>query len=126
MQARHHHSNLWAQVDAQAVAVPHLYQRFDFGALPERFTIAPDANAMQGLETMLPEIMADDALIELMAAYTMMGDVVADAYAACIPEFGFRRLIDMLETACELGVEAVPETRDALAAFVGGMKQNRD
>ena len=41
----------------------------------------------------------------------MLGDVVADAYAALMPTIPFRRLIDMLRLACERGVERCPVRR---------------
>ena len=31
-------------------------------------------------------------------AYTMLGDVAADAYAMLMPKYGFRTLIEMLQT----------------------------
>lgn len=121
MQARHHHPELWRQVDDQAALIPHLYDHFDFAAMPERFTGGSGGEAMQGFDAMLPEVMADAPLIEMIAAYTLMGDVVSDAYAARMPDYGFRRLIDMLVAACDRGLEAVPDAPPELAALLAAM-----
>ena len=58
--------------------------------------------------------MRDSDRVERALAYTMMGDNVADAYAALLKTYGFHGLIDMLVLACEKGVEAV---KDAPPAF---------
>lgn len=122
MQTHSLHPALWQQVADQAVLVPHLYGAFDFTRMPERFTSGGEGEGMQGFDAMLPEVMADDALIELVAAYTLMGDPVSDGYAARIPEFGFRTLIDMLATACDHGLAAVADAPPELAAFLNAME----
>jgi hypothetical protein len=121
MQDRRHHPNLWTHVHAQAQIVPGIYGEVDFSQCPERFTTTPSGDGLQGFEKMVPEIMADEALVEMMAAYTLTGDVVADAYAARIPQFGFRQLIAWLEKACDKGIDAVPEAPPELTAFIAAM-----
>ena len=39
---------------------------------------------------MRPQVLADAEKVERMRAYTMLGDTVADAYAALMPTYGFR------------------------------------
>jgi hypothetical protein len=56
----------------------------------------------------------------------MMGDRVADAYAALIPEYGFRTLVTMLDDACDNGVEAVPNAPKELVAFIRAMEATPD
>ncbi|ESQ82559.1 hypothetical protein AEAC466_16975 [Asticcacaulis sp. AC466] len=119
---RHFHPTLWNQVENQATRIPAIYGDIDFAAVPERFTINPSGEGLQGFEKLIPEIMADAPLVEMMAAYTLTGDVVADAYAARIPEFGFRQLVMWLKTACDKGVEAVPDAPDELRAFLAAME----
>lgn len=126
MQNRHHHSDLWSRVEQQAVATPAIFGRFDFSATPERFTTEPSGERLAEFKDMIPELMADEALVEMMAGYTYMGDPVADAYAARIPDFGFRKLIDMLQTACDKGVSAVPEAPPELAEFIAAMEDRPD
>ena len=48
----------------------------------------------------------------------MLGDTVADAYAALMPQYGFRRLIQMLQTACDKGIDHVPNPPLELVNFI--------
>ena len=126
MQVRQFHPDVWAKVDDQRAQVPHLYNQFDFSEMPERFTTDSAGQGMPGFDAMLPEVLADAPLVALIGAYTLMGDVVSDAYAARIPEYGFRRLIDMLEKACAEGLAAVPDAPPELGAFLADMEQTPD
>ena len=126
MQNRLHHPELWARVEQQAVDTPAIYGDFDFSATPERFTTDPSGDGTTGFEEMIPELMADDELIEMMAAYTYMGDPVADAYAARMKDFGFRTLIDMLQTACDKDLSAVPDAPPELVAFIEALEARPD
>jgi len=53
-------------------------------------------------------------------------DVVADAYAALLPKYGFRPLIDMLVTACDRGIDAVPDAPAELVTFIAAMEATPD
>jgi hypothetical protein len=53
----------------------------------------------------------------------MHGDPVADAYAALIPEYGFRRLAMMLEEACDRGLEKVSSAPPELVRFIRAMER---
>ena len=56
----------------------------------------------------------------------MLGDAVADAYAALLPEVGFQRLVEMLDEACDHGVDAVADAPPELAALVADMERVPD
>ena len=56
----------------------------------------------------------------------MTGDRVADAYAALIPEYGFRTLVAMLEDACDTGIEAVSDAPPELVSFIRAMEATPD
>ena len=56
----------------------------------------------------------------------MTGDRVADAYAALIPERGFRGLVDVLDEACERGVDHVDDAPPELVAFIRSMEDTPD
>jgi len=120
---------LQAQVRAQKTLIPSLYGDVDFDIVPERFTT--DAR----VRSMLPpkfekkyrgKVLADKDNLARMQAYTMLGDNVADAYAALMPEYGFRPLIDMLVLACDKGINAVPDAPEELAAFIAAMEKVPD
>ncbi|MDE0802390.1 MAG: oxygenase MpaB family protein [Acidimicrobiales bacterium] len=115
-------------VVGQSVAVPAVYGDVDFGLMPERLDV--DAAAaddrfvkMRGAVT---RVLEQPALMETIHNATMTGDRVADAYAALIPEFGLGRLVEMLETACSLGVDAVDDAPPELVALVQAMENTPD
>lgn len=122
-------ADLRAQVRAQKTAIPSMYGKVDFDHVPERFTADP------AVKSILPAPMArryrsrilrDSDRVERMLAYTMLGDQVADAYAALIPTYGFKKLVDMLKLACEKGLEAVPDAPPELERFITSMERTPD
>ncbi len=117
------------QVAAQKTLVPSLYGDVDFSVVPERFAGEADDTSL------LPPKMAakyrgailrDQDRVQRALAYTMLGDGVADAYAALTPEYGFRRLIGMLRQACEHGIDAVDDPPDELVRFLDSMGREPD
>jgi hypothetical protein len=109
-----------ARVASQKTLLPGFYGKIDFDRTPERFTEDPAAAVARDRNPLGVSVGQDD--LDRVRAYTMLGDIVADAYAALIPQYGFRRLIDMLVTACQHGVEAVPDAPPELAAFIAEME----
>jgi hypothetical protein len=118
-------AELRTHVAAQRELVPTIYGKVDFEATPERF--CDDVAIRSSLETrgggQRRAVLADKPLLERMRAYTMLGDRVADPYAALAPKFGFRRLIQMLTEACDKGVAAVAEAPPELLEFIREMEQ---
>lgn len=117
---------LQAQVLEQKTRIPSLYGAVDFSITPERF-----ANAVSD-QSLLPSglarqhraaILADKDRMARALAYTMLGDSVADAYAALIPQYGFRRLVDMLSQACEHGLHRVADAPPELVEFIESMEK---
>lgn len=113
-----------AKVAAQKTLFPELYGAVDFDAIPERFTYDPAAAVVTDRNPAGVQVTDED--IERLRAYTMLGDVVADRYAALIPEFGFRRLIAMLTEACDKGVENVAGAPPELVALIRSMEATPD
>ncbi len=66
--------------------------------------------------------MKDDRVLELISTATLLGDVVADPYAALMNSHSVTELIDMLKTACRKGIEAVPEAPPELVSFIAAME----
>ncbi|TDT18157.1 uncharacterized protein DUF2236 [Ilumatobacter fluminis] len=108
----------------QADLVPAIYGRIDFDVQPERFTTDIDAKTEMPRRFLAEreEMLANEHLVGLMRLYTMTGDRTADAYAALMPDFGFRRLVDMLELACDSGIDAVADAPPELHAFITEME----
>lgn len=113
-----------AKVASQKTLLPALYGAVDFDAAPERFTLDASKAMVRDRAPLGVAVTQDD--LDRIQAYTMLGDVVADAYAALIPQYGFRRLVDMLVAACEHGVEAVASAPPQLAAFIADMEARPD
>src|SRR5262249_12667465 len=104
------------RVASQKTLLPSLYGQIDFDRMPERFT--EDASRALVKDRAPMGVAMTDYEMDLVRAYTMLGDIVADAYAALMPTFSFRRLIEMLVTACERGLDAVPDAPPELVAFI--------
>src|SRR3954471_14107894 len=122
-----HFPELAARVRAQRRRLPSLYGDVDFSARPYRLALDPDD------ESSLPrwvadrgELLEDTRAIELMSTATMLGDVVADAYAALMEERSFKSLIDMLQRACREGIDAVPDAPPELERFIAAMERRPD
>lgn len=113
-----------ARVASQKVRLPDFYGSIDFDSTPERFTEDSADAVVRDRNPLGVSVTQDD--LDRVRAYTMLGDIVADAYAALIPRYGFRRLIDMLTAACEHGVAAVPDAPPELAAFIAEMEATPD
>ncbi|MCW1382141.1 DUF2236 domain-containing protein [Novosphingobium sp. KCTC 2891] len=116
-------AELRQKVAAQKTNNPAMYGGIDFALVPERLLDGEVAQSeLRNHPAVAKKLLEDRPLMERMAAYTMMGDTVADAYAALIPELGFRPLVDMLVEACDKGVEAVEGAPPELAAFIHAME----
>jgi hypothetical protein len=105
------HTALWEEVRAQAAANPAIYGRIDFSGAPERFTTdMSDVSALRGpFRTRRQALLTDQDRVDLIKVYTMTGDRVADTYAALMSKYGFGKLVQMLKTACESGLDAVAD-----------------
>lgn len=117
-----------ARVRSQAQLLPLLYGKIDFDTAPERFAAASeDKSELSGVKGNRREaLLADSELVARIREYTMLGDLTGDAYAALIPQYGFRRLVDMLGEACDKGVDAVADAPPELAALIAEMERVPD
>ncbi len=113
-----------ARVASQKKLLPSLYGKIDFRRMPERFT--EDASQAIVKDRAPMGVAMTDHELELVRAYTMLGDIVADAYAALMPKYKFRDLIRMLGEACDRGIENVAGAPPELAAFVHDMERKPD
>ncbi|TXS95568.1 DUF2236 domain-containing protein [Parahaliea maris] len=110
---------------AQRQLIPEIYGKVDFSLVPERFTAEPDAESAIRREYRARRgaLLADSATVKLIRDYTMMGDKVADAYAALIPQYGFRTLVSLLEAACDKGLDALSSPPVELVTFIRSMEE---
>lgn len=117
-----------ADVLAQKTAIPAIYGDVDFSILPERYVGSVDLGGRRPsrFKRYAESALADPARVATIRNYTMTGDRVADAYAALIPQYGFRTLVAMLEDACDNGVESVADAPPELEAFIRAMEATPD
>lgn len=117
-----------AKVRSQADLLPALYGQIDFDTPPERFADGQndrtELSEVKGKKR--AEYLADAELVARIREYSMLGDITGDAFAALIPQYGFRRLVDMLIEACEKGVEAVEGAPAELVALITEMERIPD
>jgi len=122
-----HFPELAKRVRSQRRALPSLYGDVDFAARPYRLALDPeDESSLPRWLADRGELLADERAVELMSTATMLGDVVADAYAALMEQQSFKSLIDMLQRACREGIDAVPEAPPELERFIASMEQQPD
>jgi hypothetical protein len=117
-------TELNSRVASQAAEIPAMYGHIDFSIVPERLATNPgDATALSPAQAALrPKLLANKDLVARIRAYTMIGDVPADAYAALMPDHGFRGLVTMLVQACERGLDAVEDAPKELVRFIESME----
>ncbi|MGA9277213.1 oxygenase MpaB family protein [Ilumatobacter sp.] len=115
-------------VVAQREDIPGIYGSVDFTIVPERYDreAAIDDERFAEHRDAVARVFDRPELRETIRDSTMTGDRVADAYAALIPELGFRTLIDMLETACASGVDHVENAPQELVDLVAAMEDTPD
>lgn len=118
-------AELAARVASQAAQIPSMYGQVDFSITPERFATEPDAQTDLDpkFAARRSELLANEEQVARVKAFTMMGDLVADAYAALMPKYGFHGLTKMLEQACDHGPEQIPSAPPELFRFIQNMER---
>ncbi len=118
-----YYPELARRVRSQRDLQPALYGDFDFDRPPDRLATEPDVDsALPPWVADRARILEDDRVLELISTATLLGDVVADPYAALMNTHSVTRLIDMLKRACRDGIEAVPDAPPELGAFIAAME----
>lgn len=115
-------------VTRQRDEIPGIYGRVDFTTVPERLDVdaAPGDERFARHRDAVSRVFERPELLEQMRNSTMTGDRIADAYAALIPELGFRRLVELVDEACERGVEHVADAPPELVALIRSMEATPD
>src|SRR3954463_3404863 len=92
-----HFPELAKRVRSQRTKLPSLYGDVDFSKQPYRLALDPhDPSSLPAGGAGRDELLKDERTVELMSTATMLGDVVADAYAALMEKQSLKSLIDML------------------------------
>ena len=111
-------------VTQQRGDLPGIYGEVDFTVTPERLDQGAtiDDERFAATRNAVRRVFDRPALLETMRNATMTGDRIADAYATLIPEYGFQALVEMLEVACERGVDSVDNAPNELVALISAME----
>ncbi|OBG55248.1 MULTISPECIES: oxygenase MpaB family protein [unclassified Mycobacterium] len=118
-----YYPELAARVRSQRDLQPDLYGDFDFDRRPDRLATEPNVDsALPAWIADRAPILQDDRVVELMSTATLLGDVVADPYAALMTSRSVAQLIDMLKKACREGIESVPDAPPELVSFIAAME----
>lgn len=117
-------AELRQRIATQRTQNPAMYGAVDFSIQPERLLLDGDVagSELRCYPKVAARLLENTELIERMAAYTLMGDGVADPYAALMPQYGFRRLVDWLVEACDHGVDKVEGAPAELVTFIRAME----
>ncbi len=102
---------------------PRVYGPLDLELTPERFRSELGENSILKKNPRIRALLADPEKVEFFRQLTLMGDPLADAYAALIPELGFRKIRAMLETAITDGIAAVTDAPPELQAFIAAVDE---
>jgi hypothetical protein len=111
-------------VTQQRDDLPEIYGEVDFTMTPERLdSVATlDDERFAASRDAVSRVFDQPDLLETMRNATMTGDRVADAYAALIPTRGLRALVEMLEAACEGGIDSVENPPGELVNLIVAME----
>lgn len=110
----------------QKTLAPSVYGPLDLDIVPERFRTELGENSILRGNPRYEALLADTRKVELFRQLTLMGDPLADAFAAKIPEIGFPRARAMVERAAELGIDAVSDAPAELVALMRSMEETPD
>lgn len=104
--------------------LPGIYGEVDFTVVPERLDhlATIDDARFAATKEAVSRVFDRPELLETMRNATMTGDHIADAYAALIPTHGFRTLVDMVEAACENGIDSIENAPTELVDLIAAME----
>lgn len=108
----------------QQQEIPRIYESIDFDKLPYRFStdLADQTQIPTKYANLRKGYLANSERLKIIRDYTMVGDKTADAYASLIPEYGFKRLVEMLEQALLHGIDTVENAPEELHAFMSELE----
>ncbi len=118
-------SSVYAErVARQREQIPEIYGDVDFSIVPERYDAdaSVDDERFASMRRAVERVFDEPETRRVVRDATMTGDRLADAYAALIPEHGFRRLVELIEVACSQGLDAVEDAPPELVALIESME----
>lgn len=113
-------------IKLQKDTAPSVYGPLDLTIEPERFRRELGENSIVKDNPRVRALLEDDEKVEFFRQLTLMGDPLADAFAALIPDMGFRKARAMLDQAAAHGVASVPDAPAELVALMESVEKEPD
>jgi len=107
----------------QKTLAPSVYGPLDLDIQPERFRTELGSNSTVRDNPRIQALLADASKVELFRQLTLMGDPLADAFAALIPSLGYPKARAMLDQAAAHGVATVPDAPPELVRLMESVEQ---
>jgi len=101
---------------------PAVYGELDLDMTPERFRTELGENSIIKDNPRIQALLQDQDKVEFFRQLTLMGDPLADAFAARIPEIGYQKARAMLDIAAEQGIAKVPDAPKELVDLMTAME----
>lgn len=122
-----YYPELAQRVRGQRESQPDLYGDLDFDEQPYRLVTQPGIpSALPGRPANRERYLADERMVELISTTTMLGDTVADPFAALTATHSVTSLVGMVRRACREGLGAVPDAPPELVSFISAMEATPD
>ena len=106
----------------QKTIAPAVYGDVDLDITPERFRTELGENSIVKDNPRIQALLQDPEKVEFFRQLTLMGDPLADAFAATIPEIGYPKARAMLDKAAEEGIDKVPDAPKELVDLMQAME----
>lgn len=113
-------------VGLQKSLAPTVYGPLDLSIVPERFRTELGQNSTLRGNPRIAALLADTQKVELFRQLTLMGDPLADAFAATIPSIGMGRAHALVEQAAVHGIDSVDDPSPELVALFRSMEDVPD
>lgn len=108
--------------EMQKSIAPAVYGDLDLDIAPERFRNELGANSIIKDNPRIQALLQDSEKVEFFRQLTLMGDPLADAFAARIPELGYKQARAMLDQAAEHGIDTVKDAPEELVNLMRSME----
>lgn len=109
--------------EMQRTIAPSVYGSIDLDIQPERFRTELGENSRRKGEKNVEEKLKDKEQVEFFRQLTLMGDPIADTYAALIPEIGIKKAREKLNQALDEGIEKVEDAPVELLNFIAALEE---
>jgi hypothetical protein len=113
-------------IGLQRQLAPAVYGALDLDIDPERFRRSLGAHSILRNKPHIVAMLADSRKLEFFRQLTLMGDPLADALAARVPELGFKRIRALLDEALDKGIDHVADAPPELVALMRAVEHVPD